>query len=110
MAAIPVVTPSINGAVHGPTSATAGPDTIAPAGRPVILYVNNGNASAITLLIVIPGLTKYGLAQPDITSVSITAGAHGTFLLPADIADPTTGLISITSSLTPSVTFYAVGA
>lgn len=110
MATIPVVTPSINGAVHAPTSATAGPDTIAPAGRPVILVVNNGNASAITVTIVVPGNTKYGPANPDITSTSITAGAHGTFLLPADIADPTTNLISVTSSLTPSVTFYAIGA
>ena len=110
MTAIPVVTPSINGAVHAPTSASAGPDTIAPAGRPVILYVNNANAGAITLLIVVPGNTKYGPANPDITSTSITAGAHGTFLLPADIADPTTGLISITATPNTSVSFFAVGA
>ena len=111
MTAIPVLTPSINGAVHAPTAASAGPDTIAPAGRPVILYVNNARAGAITLTIVIPGLTKYGLAQPDIApSTSITAGAHGTFLLPPDIADPVTNLISITASASASVTFFAVSA
>lgn len=109
MAVIPVVTPSINGAVHAPTTATAGPDTIAPvAGRPVLLYVNNGNASATVPTIVIPGNTKYGPANPDITGTSITAGAHGTILLPADIADPTTGLISVTFVPNTSVSLYAV--
>ena len=111
MTAIPVLTPSINGAVHAPTTASAGPDTIAPGGRPVILYMNNGGAGASTLAIVIPGLTKYGLAQPDINpSTAITAGAHGTFLLPPDIADPVTNLISITASASASVTFFAVSA
>lgn len=108
MAVIPVVTPAIAGAVMPPTTATAGPDTIAPAGRPVTLIVENDNASATVLTIVIPGNTKYGPANPDITGTSITAGAMGVFLLPADIADPTTGLISITAVPNSSVSLYAV--
>lgn len=109
MTAIPVVTPSINGAVHAPTTASAGPDTIAPvAGRPTLLYVSNANAGATVPTIVIPGNTKYGPANPDITGTSIAAGAHGTILLPADIADPTTGLISVTFVPNTSVSLFAV--
>jgi hypothetical protein len=57
---------------------------------------------------VIPGNTKYGPANPDITGTSIPAGSHGTILLPADIADPTTGLISITFTPNTSVSLFAV--
>lgn len=110
MATIPVVTPSINGAVTAPTTATAGPDTVAPAGRPILLFVNNDNASATVLTVVVPGNTKYGPANPDITGTSITAGATGVFLLPADIADPTTGLISVSAVPFASVSLYAVSA
>lgn len=110
MATIPVVTPSINGAVHAATAATAGPDTINPAGRPIILYVDNNNAGTTVPTIVVPGNTKYGSPVPDITGTSITAGAHGTFLLPADIADPVTGLISISFSPFASVDLRAVYA
>lgn len=111
MAVVPVVTPSINGAVMAPTTATTGGDTIAPvAGRPTILFVNNGNASATVLTVVVPGNTKYGPANPDITGTAIAAGASGTFLLPADIADPLTGLINISAVPFATVSLYAVSA
>jgi len=110
MAVVPVVTPSINGAVMAPTTATTGGDTVAPAGRPINLIVENDNASATVLTIVIPGNTKYGPANPDITGTSIAAGAMGTFLLPADIADPVTGLINISAVPFASVSLYAVSA
>lgn len=108
MAVVPVVTPSINGAVMAPTTATTGGDTIAPGGRPITLIVENDNASATVLTIVIPGNTKYGPANPDITGTSIAAGAQGVFLLPADIADPTTGLINISAVPFATVSLYAV--
>jgi len=110
MATIPVVTPAISGAAMTATNATAGPDTLTPAGRPVHLIVNNASGGAITVTVVVPGNTKYGPANPDVTSASIGAGAHGVILLPADIADPTTGLIGVTASATTSVSFYAVRA
>jgi hypothetical protein len=110
MATIPVVTPSLAGKSMTPTSATAGPDTLAPVGRPVLLIINNGSGSGITVTAVVPGNTKYGQPEPDVTSVSIGAGAHGVMLLPPAIADPATGLISVTASATTSVSFYAVRA
>lgn len=110
MAAIPVVTPVIGGSVTAATAATAGPDTIAPAGRPVHLFVDNNNAGAVTLAIVVPGNTRFGQPEPDITSVSITAGAHAVFRLPAELADPTTRLISVTATPSASVSFFAVRA
>lgn len=110
MATIPVVTPALAGAAMTATNATAGPDTLAPAGRPVHLIVNNASGGAITVLVTIPGNTRYGPAEPDVTSASIGAGLHGVIWLPAEIADPTTGLISVTASSATSVSFYAVRA
>ena len=48
------------------------------------------------------------LAPGDITATSIPAGSHGTILLPADIADPVTGLISVSFAPFATVSLYAV--
>jgi hypothetical protein len=110
MATVPVVTPALGGAALTATNATAGPDTLNPSGRPVILFINNGSGSAITVSVVTPGNTKWAQPEPDVTSASIGAGLHGVIRLPAELADPTTGLIGFTASSATSVTFYAVGA
>lgn len=110
MATIPHTLAKIGGVVMTPVSATAGPDTMKP-GDNVNLIVNNGNASATVVTIVVPGNTKYGQAIPDVTGVSIPAGSHAVFgPFPADLADPADNLIDITAVPFASVTFYAVRA
>lgn len=108
MATIAVAQPDYDGILLTGTTATAGPDTVAPAGKNILLIVNNGNASATVLTIAVPGNTKFGLANPDITSLSVTAGAHAAFLLPAELADPTDGLIDVTAVPNASVSLFAV--
>jgi len=108
MAAIPVVSADLDGILLTNTTATAGPDTIAPAGKRILLVVHNGNASATVLTITAPGTTRYGQAEPDITSISVTAAAHAAFLLPPDLADPADGLIDVTAVPNTSVNLFAV--
>jgi len=108
MATIPHAQSAIGGVVLTAVAATAGPDTILP-GDNVTLIVHNGNAGAVTVTVVVPGNTKYGLANPDVTSVSIPAGGHAVIgPFPADLADPADGLIDVTASPSASVNFYAV--
>jgi hypothetical protein len=111
MATIPHTQAKISGVVLSATAATAGPDTLAPDDR-VILLVQNGSAAAVTVTVTVPGNTKYGQVNPDVTSVSVPASGGiatiGPF--PRDLADPTDGLIDITASASASVSFYAIRA
>lgn len=108
MATVPVTQAQIGGVVLSATAATAGPDTVQP-GDNVILLVVNGDASPITVDVAVPGNTKWGEAQPDVTSVSIPAGDHAVIgPLPRDLADPTSGAVEVTSSSTSGVDFYAI--
>lgn len=76
-------------------SAAVGGDKFGP-GAKRHFRVKNGHSAAQTVTIAVPGLTKYGLAQPDIGPVSIAAGAEYAFgPFPADLAD-TDGLIAVT--------------
>lgn len=89
------------------TAASAGGDKVAVSDRGLVL-VNNGSAAAVTVTVVTPNLTKYGLPDPDIT-VSVAAGsiaAVGPF--PADLAGPGDGLVSVTCSAVTSVTVAPV--
>ena len=61
-----------------------------------------------TVTVVVPGNTRYGQADPDVT---ITVPAGGTSLigpLPRDLADPADGLVHITYSAVTSLTVAAV--
>lgn len=110
MASIPHIQAKIGGVVMAPVSATAGPDTLKP-GDNVCLVVNNGNAAAVTVTVVVPGNSKFGPANPDVTSVSIPAGSHAVLgPFPAELADPADGLIDVTAAPFASVTFYAIRA
>lgn len=109
MASIAIQQAQIGGVVLSGTAATAGPDTLEPDAR-LVLIVKNDDAASVTVDVTVPGDTRWGQPQPDVTSVSIPAGelaALGPF--PRELADPSDDLIDITASST-SVTFYAVRA
>jgi hypothetical protein len=63
--------------------------------------------TAITTTVVVPG-TQYGQARPD---VAISIGTNTDRIigpLVADLADPVTGLVTITHSVTTAVTAAAL--
>lgn len=83
--------------------AVAASDTIVPDDR-AFLIVKNGNAAADTVTVVIPG-TAYGQARPDVAvNVPATNGERWIGPFSADMADPATGLVTVTHSVTPTVT------
>jgi hypothetical protein len=83
-----------------------GSDTVAPSERG-FYEVNNGSGVSVTVTVVVPG-SQYGQARPDV-AVTVPAGARRKIgpLVP-DLADPATGLITITHAPTASVTGAAV--
>lgn len=99
----------VNGTVLAFTAATATTgDTVAPGDGAVL--VRNGGGAAITVTVVTPGVDKYGLARPDIVTGSIAAAGEalvGPF--PADLADPSTGLVTLICSAVTTVTLAHVG-
>jgi hypothetical protein len=110
MANIPHTQAKIGGVVLSATAATAGPDTLTPDDR-VILLVHNRSTAAITVKVTVPGNTRWGQAEPDVTSESIPAGGLATLgSFPRELADPADGLIDITASASASVDFYAIRA
>lgn len=87
-------------------AASGGGDKVFPNTRGAVL-VKNGDASAKTVTVVVPGNTKFGQAQPDVAIV-IPAGEQtliGPF--PQELAG-TDGLVSLTYSAVTSVTVAAV--
>lgn len=89
-------------------AASAGGDKVAPNDRGVLVF-RNGDAASKTVTMVVPGNTKYGLANPDATFV-VPAGATAYIgPLSADLGDPAdTNLISFTYSAVTSCTVSAV--
>ncbi len=76
-------------------------DTITPD-TGLILYVKNG-ATSSTVTVVVPGNQFYsGTATTDL--VATFASSERAFYIPKEIADPTTGLITVTYSSTATVT------
>lgn len=83
--------------------AVAASDTIVPDDR-TFLIVKNASGTSDTCTVVVPG-SVYGQARPDIAvSVPITNGERWIGPLVQDLADPATGLITVTHSQTASVT------
>lgn len=88
------------------SAASGGGDSFTP-GSSTSLLVHNGDATAKTITIVVPGST-YGQANPDIT-LSVPAGGVALFgPWPTDIADPADGQVDVTYSATTSVRVAAV--
>lgn len=109
MALKPYVQAKIGGATLAFTAATSGAgDTLAANGKGALIVLNGGG-SAITVTVAVPGLTKYGAAQPDVTSISIAAGAYAVIgPFPNDLKDLTDGFVHVTYSTVTSVTVAAV--
>lgn len=81
-------------------------DTVAPDERGFLLY-ENSNASVRNITVVVPG-TQYGQNRPDIArQIAATTGRALIGPLVSDLADPTTGLITITIDATAGVTVAA---
>lgn len=98
---------AITGTTPTFAAATAGGDTVTPDER-AFLRVKNASAGAITVTVVVPG-TTYGQANPDV-AVNVPATTGDVLigpLVPA-LADPATGLISITYSGVTSLTVAVV--
>lgn len=96
----------IEGTAVTMAAASAGGDKVPPNLNGALMVVN-GDAAAKTVTVVVPGNTKYGQADPDVT-VTVPAGATalvGPF--PQDLAD-VDGLVAITYSAVTSVTVAAV--
>lgn len=93
-------------AVTGPATtfgAVAASDTMPPDERG-FLWVKNANAGADTATVVVPG-TTFGQANPDVAvTVPATTGERLIGPLSPSLADPATGLITVTHSVTSSVT------
>jgi len=93
-------------AVTGTTPAyvaVSSSDTIVPDER-TFLIVKNAGGSGDNAVVVVPG-TTYGQARADVTvNVPATTGERWIGPLVADLADPSTGLITVTHSFTTSVT------
>lgn len=109
MALLAVQTAKIGGTTVTYAAAGGSGDTFKPNERAQLL-VRNGGGSAITVTVAVPGTTKYGVNEPDVTSSSIAASgeaAIGPF--PADLADPSDGLVHVTYSATASVTVRLAG-
>lgn len=107
MAVLAVQQSKITGTAVTFAAAAAGGDSFLP-GAHVALHVRNGDVSAKTVTVVVPG-TRYDQANPDIPVV-VAAGAHtviGPF--PADLADPSDGQVDVLYSAVTSVTVALVG-
>jgi len=80
-------------------SAVTASDTCVPDERG-FLHVKNTTGTIDTCVVVVPG-TSYGQANPDVTvTVPITTGDRMIGPLVPALADPTTGLITITHTNT----------
>lgn len=89
--------------------AVAASDTVVPDDR-AFLIVKNASGSADTCTVVVPG-AYLGQNIPDVAvTVPATTGERWIGPLTAALADPATGLITITHSQTTSVTCALVRA
>lgn len=86
--------PSILGTALTYSAPTAS-DTMPPGDR--LYYHIKTGGTGTTVTVVVPG-TSYGTARPDISVVIGTSTDRIIGPLIGDLADPTTGLITITTS------------
>jgi hypothetical protein len=95
------------GATVTMAAASAGGDKVRPNPNGAVL-VRNADASPHTVTVAVPGNTKYGQADPDIT-VTVAAGAFKLIgPLPQDLASSVDGLVALTYDGVTSVTVAAV--
>lgn len=112
MAALTAVTP-IRGGVLTPGAAVASSDTIALSvlgARGVYLEILNGNASSDSMTISDASITSSGAAAAALAPTVVNA-TNRIFKITPDMADPVTGLVTVTHSVTATVTYklYPLG-
>lgn len=112
MAALSAITPTRTGTVTT-GSAVAASDTIAVALLGVngaYLEIINGNASSDSMTISDATVTPTGAAAAS-NAPSVTNATSKIFLISPKQADPVTGLVTITHSVTTTVTYklYPLG-
>lgn len=90
-----------------PSAGSPGSDTVAPDDR-VFLWFKNTNAATRDIVVVVPG-SNYSQALTDVT-VTIAATTGEELIGPIDrkLADPTTGLVTFTTSAQAGLTVAAV--
>jgi hypothetical protein len=106
MAALTATTPTRAG-VATPGAAVAASDTIAASilgSRGALLEIINGNASTDTMSISDASTTVTGAAATALAP-TLTTGTNKIFLIHPRMADPTTGLVTVTHSVTSTVTY-----
>lgn len=114
MALLTAVTPDLDGVVVT-AAAVAASDTIAQASlgsKGAILKIINGNASSDTVTISDNGTTQAGNSLANSrASWSVTNGTSKAFYISPLAVDPSTGLVTITHSVTSTVTYelYSLG-
>lgn len=106
MALLTVTTPTRAGVVTS-GSAVSASDTVSAqqlGQRGCILEVINGNASPDVMAISDASVTSTGAAAAS-NAPTVTNGTSKAFKLTPAMADPSTGLITITHSVTTTVTY-----
>lgn len=90
-----------------PSAGSPGSDTVAPDDR-LFLWFKNTNAATRDIVVVVPG-TYYAQNLADVT-VTIAATTGEELIGPIDrrLADPTTGLVTFTTSAQAGLTVAAV--
>lgn len=90
------------GAVIPFVAATAGGDTLV-GGQSVRLFVNNGSAASVNVVVVTPELVEGNLVVGD-RVVAVAAGVIREIPIPSRYNDPTTGLATVTYGSVTTVT------
>ena len=112
MAALTAITPTRAGALSA-GAAVAASDTISAAqlgAKGALLEILNGNASPDTMSISDASATPTG-ATAAANAPSVTNATNKVFYIHPSAADPTTGLVTVTHSVTATVTYklYPLG-
>lgn len=108
MAALTAFTPTVAGVANA-GAAVAASDTIDQSilgARGAYLEIINGNAASDTVTIKDFGTTRAGnsLASNQYT-VSVTNGTSKVIWIKPEMVDPSTGLVTVTHSVTATVTY-----
>lgn len=98
--------PSITGTPVAFVAADVAGDRF-PANDHAALLVKNDAAAPITVTIAVPGNTKYGQPQPDVTATVAAGTTRAIGPFPVDLRD-TDGSVHVTYSSVASVTVAAI--
>ena len=100
MALLSAQAPNIAGAAMTYSAVTSS-DTFVPGNNVYLHVITVGTGATVT--VVVPG-TQYGQARTDIATVLGTNVQRHFGPFVADLADPTTGLVTVTFSATTAIT------